>query len=109
MSKDRGTQSKRPYKYVIETPDRHGNVRLYYRPPGGTWIRLREKPGTAAFDAEYGRAMRSETASTPTIRRSSCQGSLHWLCEQYCLSPAFLQGLDTRTQYVRRRILDQTV
>jgi hypothetical protein len=77
-----GTQRGRPFKYVISTPDRHGNVRRYYRPPGGGWTRLREKPGTAAFDAEYGRAVRSEATPTPTARRIARQGSLRWLCEQ---------------------------
>ena len=106
MKQRQGTQRGRPYKYLIETPDRHGNVRLYYRPPGGRWVRLREKPGTAGFDAEYGRAVRSEAARTPTTRRIARQGSLHWLVEQYYTAAPF-QRLDASTRRVRRRILDQ--
>jgi integrase len=107
MSKDRGAEGRRPYKYLIETPDRHGNVRLYYRPPGGSWVRLREKPGTAAFDAEYGRAMRNETAPRPAdcSRRLARQGSLRWLVEAYYVAAPF-QRLDESTRRVRRRILD---
>lgn len=106
MKDDRAAQRGRPYKYLIETPDRHGNVRLYYRPPGGRWTRLREKPGTAPFDAEYGRAARSEAAPAPTARRIARQGSLRWLVEQYYAAAPF-QRLDPSTRRVRRRILDQ--
>lgn len=106
MKQRQGTQRGRPYKYLIETPDRHGNVRLYYRPPGGRWVRLREKPGTAGFDGEYGRAVRSEAARTLTTRRIPRQGSLHWLVEQYYTAAPF-QRLDASTRRVRRRILDQ--
>jgi integrase len=106
MKQRQGTQRGRPYKYVIETPDRHGNVRVYFRSPGGRWVRLRERPGTAAFDAEYHRAVRCEAAPTPAVRRIARQGSLRWLVEQY-YSAAPFQRLDASTRRVRRRILDQ--
>ena len=41
----------RLYRYIVEDVDRHGNVRIYFRRTGQPKIRLRERPGTEAFDA----------------------------------------------------------
>jgi len=109
MTKRQGAKdTKHPYKYLIETLDRHGNVRLYYRRPGARrWVRLREKPGTVAFDAEYRAAVRGETpAVAGRTALPTRLGSLRWLIQQYCGSPEFLK-LDASTRQVRRRILDR--
>ena len=50
----------RLYRFLVEDVDRHGNVRIYFRRKGQPKIRLRELPGTAAFDEEYQRAFSGE-------------------------------------------------
>ena len=63
----------RIYRYVFEDVDRHGNVRVYFRRRKGQQrIRLREIPGTEAFDKEYQRAFRGELVTAPasTTRRT---------------------------------------
>jgi integrase len=40
----------------VRDTDRHGNVRLYYRPAGEAKVRIREAPGTAAFADEVAAA-----------------------------------------------------
>jgi integrase len=102
----------RHYKYVVESVDRHGNVRVYFqRRKGDPRIRLRERPGTPEFEREYQRAFSGEAAidaATRLIDRKAAQGSLRWLCEQYYVSAAFLNGLDPETTRPRRRrILDE--
>ena len=52
-------------KYVIEDVDRHGNVRVYYRPPGHTKIRMREKLGTPEFLRELEAATKSAPRYPP--------------------------------------------
>ena len=37
----------------VEDRDRHGNLRIYYRPKVGKKIRLRETPWTPDFMAAY--------------------------------------------------------
>ena len=39
-------------KGVVEDTDRHGNVRLYFRAPSRSKIRLRETPGSTEFHEE---------------------------------------------------------
>jgi hypothetical protein len=46
----RDRSSIRLYRYLVEDVDRHGNVRIYFRRKGQPKIRLREVPGTNAFD-----------------------------------------------------------
>lgn len=73
--------------------DRHGNLRLYFRKAGQTGkIRIRETPGTEAFDKEVSCARLGipyvaegqpvEPAAAP-ISRKAKEGSLDWLCQQY--------------------------
>lgn len=95
------------YRHVHEDVDRHGNVRLYFKRRGQKKIRLREKPGTEAFAAEYKRALNGETeASTPAIVLAT-PGTWRWLCEQHFASGEFRQ-LEESTQAVRRGILEAT-
>jgi len=97
----------RAYRNLVEDVDRHGNVRIYFRRKGQPKIRLRELPGTVAFDSEYQLAFRGERE-----RRSGDQhtvampGTMRWLCAQYYASAAF-QSLAASTRKVRRAILEE--
>jgi integrase len=98
----------RDYKYLVEDVDRHGNVRLYFRRNGQPKIRLVEKPGTPAFEAEYMRAFRGERTLAPPSnpdRRGAVAGTMRWLVEQYYGSARFA-ALGDSTRKVRRSILD---
>jgi integrase len=97
----------RDYRFVSEDVDRHGNVRLYFRRAGAAKIRLHEMPGTPAFDAEYMRAFRGETAPEMkgNKRAPTSPGTMRWLCQEYYKSAVF-QGLGDSTKKVRRSLLD---
>lgn len=102
-----GGLGKLHLKYLIEDVDRHGNVRLYVRRRGKGKIRLRQQPGSREFLDEYWAAVKGD-ASPPTDKPKIVapdKGTLHWLCTQYYASADF-KVLTSRTQYVRRRILD---
>ena len=74
----------RLYRYLVEDVDRHGNVRIYFRRTGQRKIRLKELPGTAAFDAEYRRAFSGEASRvSPSRHGAATPGTMGWLCEQY--------------------------
>jgi integrase len=94
-------------KYVVEDTDRHGNVRIYLRKPGQPKVRLHADPGTQAFLDEYRTALLREVIAEPcaAIERRGNRGTFKWLCEQYYASAEY-KRLGSRTQYVRRRILD---
>jgi hypothetical protein len=69
----------RLYRYLVEDVDRHANVRIYFRRKGQPKIRLREIPGTDAFEKEYQRAFSAEMAPAPTpaavqLRWGQCVG-----------------------------------
>lgn len=103
----------RDYRYLVEDVDRFGTVRIYFRRAGQKKIRLVEKPGTAAFEAEYLCAFRGEPLDLPDIVMAracivgapAAPGTMRWLCQQYFTAAAFLE-LDESTRRVRRRILD---
>ena len=97
----------RLYRYIVEDVDRHGNVRIYFRRKGQPKIRLRERPGTEAFDAEYQRAFRREVRPPLSNQHTPAMpGTMRWLCEQYYASPKF-QSLAESTRKVRRGILEE--
>lgn len=97
-------------RYVVEDTDRHGNVRLYYRKPGQTKVRLRGPIGSPEFLADY-----KQAANTPKEKpegRTDKPGrvvprSLRWLAVKYFQSVMFKE-LDPRTQKVRRAIIERT-
>jgi integrase len=94
----------RRYRYIHDDQDRHGNVRIYFwRGKGQPKIRMRERPGTVAFDAEYRRIF---DGGLPVRKDSGTQpGTMAWLCAQYYASPRFAR-LDPGTQTQRHRFLD---
>jgi integrase len=97
----------RLYRYLVEDVDRHGNVRIYFRRKGQPKIRLRELPGTAAFDAEYQRVFSGELKPPSTRQHGlAVPGTMSWLCTQYYASPKY-QSLAASTRKVRRGILEE--
>lgn len=95
------------FRYLLRDKDRHGNQRVYYRPPAGRMVRLRAPIGTQDFVDEYRRArdgVASDTTKTPRIVRAG-QGSLRGLIEGYYQSANY-KSLNPSTQRTRRGILD---
>lgn len=95
------------FRYLLRDKDRHGNQRVYFRPPGGRMIRLRAPIGTQEFVDEYRRArdgVTTKAAKTSRIVRAE-QGSLRGLIEGYYRSANY-RSLSLSTQRARRGILD---
>ncbi len=94
------------FRYLLRDKDRHGNPRVYYRPPGGRMIRLRAVIGSQEFVDEYQRARDGIAPATraPKIARAE-QGSLRALIEGYYQSANY-KSLNASTQRTRRGILD---
>jgi len=97
----------RLYRFLVEDVDRHGNVRVYFRRKGQPKIRLREMPGTEAFNDEYQRVFCSEIKPPSADQHTPAMpGRMRWLCQQYYASAAF-QSLAESTRKVRRGILEE--
>jgi integrase len=92
-------------RYLYRDRDRHGNRRIFVR-RFGRKIRLRQPEGTEAFLEEYREALvaSAQPAATSVPARPE-KGQLRWLLVQYYESASY-QGLEARTQRVRRLILD---
>jgi integrase len=104
---DRNGMPRRLPKYCVEDIDRHGNIRVYYR-RGTVKVRLREKPWTDAFMAEYRAAIegpQSADDGRPQLKRSS-PGSIRWLCEQYFSRADGYLFLAEKTRLTYRLILE---
>ena len=89
--------------FLVEDTDRHGNVRLYARPPGGKKTRLRDPVGSPAFMAAYHAAL---AAGDKPGRKRTVPGSFRALCDAYFGSPTF-RALDVSTRNWRRRALER--
>ena len=88
-------------RYLSEEPDRHGNVRVYYR-RAGRRVRMRSGPGTPEFFDEYRRIAGAKP--TPAPSRSADARSFTYLCQQYYRSAEFKR---LQRKSVRRRLLDE--
>lgn len=98
------------YRYVHACADRHGNVRVYFRRRAGApKIRLKEVPGTPAFDLEYQLALAAPVASqnAPQSHRVK-RGNLGWLLEAYLRSSAFTR-LSAVTKRRRKAMLERAL
>jgi integrase len=97
-------------QYVVEDVDRHGNVRIYVRPPGRRKVRIREMPGTDAFMAAYLAAMAGDGIIPGALGKvratKSSDGSFSRLCAAYYASAEW-RRLDPKTCDWRRRSLDR--
>ncbi|HSH41631.1 MAG TPA: tyrosine-type recombinase/integrase [Arenicellales bacterium] len=94
-------------RYVVEDMDRHGNVRIYVRPPGQGKVRIRHPLGSPEFWRAYEAAIHGKPpteAARPTITRAAPK-SLRALCEAYYRSPEFTR-LAESTRSVRRKLLE---
>jgi integrase len=97
-----GVKIDLPYVYNIR--DRHGNPRVYFwRGRGHPRIRLREQPGTTAFQIRYEELLRPE----PTATGRLAPRTWRWLCALYFASPQY-QRLAANTQKSRRLALEAT-
>jgi len=94
-------------RYVVEEPDRHGNLRHYFRVGHGPRTRIREKPGTEEFDRRYHELMRQHAAGELKLlpRDAAMPNTLRWLGVTYVQSAEFGQ-LNVHTQHVTNLILD---
>jgi integrase len=91
----------------LEYIRREKDGRLYVRRHGRS-IRLRQKPGTAAFLDEYQLALQKLEAAAPAPKltlTAPAKDSFRWLCTHYYRSAEF-KLLAPSTQKMRRRILD---
>ena len=93
-------------KYVIKDVDRHGNVRVYYRPPGHTKIRMREKLGTPEFlrELEAAKAEVFKPSGKRRKRGAIVEGSLTHTANLYFASAEF-ERLDASTKMQRRTLM----
>jgi integrase len=91
----------------IEDRDRHGNIRVYYRAKGRPKVRIHGTSWTPEFMAKYDAAKGVEFPTTDRSR-SALPGTWRWLCVHYFAECADYKRLDTRTQHVRRQILEGT-
>ncbi|TGQ67329.1 site-specific integrase [Mesorhizobium sp. M00.F.Ca.ET.186.01.1.1] len=99
-------------KGVSPDRDRHGNVRLYFRAPGQSKVRLRERPGTQEFETEVACARLNvpysplKTIGVADWQEPVSLRSFRWLCQEYKrrvrLSPKIL----TRRSSVLDEICD---
>ena len=105
---------KKHLRYVVEQKDRYGNVRLYFWKRPGPRIRLHGTFGSEDFMKQYGRCLAEATgAIAPRAleaaggRHLIRPGSFRALCVSWFSSAEFRTSLNERTQYVRRRIIEQ--
>jgi integrase len=101
------------YKHCIEDVDRHGNVRVYFRPPGEKKQRIRATPGTPEFDRIHAALLTGEPTTLggdTTEKVLSSVGAksdtLRWLVIQYLKSPEF-RRLKAITRARRSSILER--
>jgi len=89
-------------KNLVSDKDRHGNVRYYIRVPGCRKIRIKEKPGSAAFHMACSKAL---VEAKPTkVQAKHPKNSLSWLIDQYQCSPEY-EALAPNTLKERNNIL----
>ena len=102
-----GDESRSRIPYLYKDPDRHGNVRYYFR-RNRKKTRIRARPGTLEFQTEYDALVEASTSSKKTEPVDTPKvGTYRWLCEQYLRSTDFKQ-LDPKTQHVGRQVLEHT-
>jgi integrase len=91
----------------VEDVDRHGNIRVYYRAKGKRKVRLRNSPWTPEFMAEYESAKTLISPTPPHVSTLKPE-TWRWLCARYFSECIEYKRLDSRTQRVRRLILENT-
>ncbi len=102
-------EKPRRYKHVVEDRDRNGNLRCYLRLPGRPKVRLRvpyDPENPEPFEAELRRALEAKPNPKKRPTGTVLPGSIDALCVAYFQTADFTR-LETRTQRVRRQILDK--
>lgn len=94
-------------RHVVEDLDRHGNVRIYVRPPGRGKVRIRQPVGSPEFWQAYHAALEGQPlppapAASPG---AAAPGSLRALCQAYYRSAEFARLAET-TRSTRRNLLE---
>lgn len=101
-------------KYLYEDPDRHGNVRLYFRqriPDSMRYrkVRLRETIGTPEFLEEFAAALAGrpygDAKNKPAPPPRASANSLRWLVQEYYKRSPVFKSYDEETKKVRRNLL----
>jgi integrase len=92
--------------YCCEDTDRHGNIRTYFRLKGQPKTRLIGMPWTPSFMEQYETLLQT-THSDGVAGHRGKPNTWRWLCQQYFGCVEYKQ-LSTRTQTVRRQILEAT-
>lgn len=96
-------------KGVSVDRDRHKNVRLYFRAPGRSKVRLREKPGTEEFNDEVACARLGipyvKKGEQPKLVRNSQEGTFQWLVGQYKTRAA--GSVTTKVWNARKAVLEE--
>jgi integrase len=91
----------------VEDEDRHGTLRVYYRPTKKSKkVRLRGTPWGPEFMAEYEAA--KGNAAPQEKRAEISPGTWRWLCVRYMAECTEYKRLDQRTRHVRKLILETT-
>jgi integrase len=92
--------------YLMADTDRHGNKRLFVR-RFGRKIRIRAKPGSAAFALAYSAAVEAlESGARPAVpRRGAPAGTFGWLAASYFAAVEFTR-LPSVSQSTRRGIIE---
>jgi integrase len=90
----------------LEDRDRHGNIRIYYRPTKQhRKIRLRGTPWTPEFMEQYEAAKGGVASAKP---RGIISGTWRWLCIRYMHDCADYKRLDPQTRQTRKLLLEAT-
>jgi hypothetical protein len=96
-------------QFVSFERDRHGNARVYARRHGRR-VRIRERPGSAAFVREIAHALErlDRPEAIPTAIKGPARGTLDWIAALYLGSVEF-HNLNRVSQRKRRAILPRPV
>ena len=89
----------------VEDPDRHGNIRIYYRAKGRKKVRIRATPWTPEFMAFYEEA---KSGIAPVARATIQLDTWRWLCVRYLAECSEYKWLDAKTQKRYKLILEAT-
>lgn len=94
-------------RYLYADTDRHGNQRLYFKPPGHKKMRIRFASGTKEANAEYDRLLTLWTNGQDIgADRLVQKGSIEWLLRQFQASRAFAERANN-TQIQRKNFYDR--
>lgn len=88
-----------------EVPKGSGKWFVYFRRKGEKDVRMRGTPGTPEWDDLYRKLLAGDVVSEPEKKATEVEEhTFGWLCREYMAGSTF-EGLDARTQRVRRLIL----